>query len=137
MMTKNGDNIDKLFLKATNYFLNEHIKIPHQFLSITADNLSFIFEDILNCSLKIIYKTIKNENKEGEGEKYKYIQNIEYIWIYLIENTKNYYNVCKCNVYIKGLLLTNLFLFQSTNIFFWLTAVHFLKDLDKPVLILW
>ena len=83
MMTKNGDNIDKLFLKATNYFLNEHIKIPHQFLSITADNLSFIFEDILNCSLKIIYKTIKNENKEGEGEKYKYIQNIEYIWIYL------------------------------------------------------
>ena len=78
IITKNGDNTDKLFLKATNDFLNEEcIGIPHQFLSITADNLSFIFEDILNCSLKIIYKTIKNENKEGEKDKY--IQTIEYI----------------------------------------------------------
>ena len=85
MMTKNEDNTsDKLFLKATNYFLNEHIRIPHQFLSITADNLSFIFEDILNCFLKITYKTSKNKNKEGEKDKY--IQNIEYI--FNISNSK-------------------------------------------------
>ena len=75
MMVGNGD---KLFFKATNEFLNdEWIGFKHQSLPITADNVNFIFEDILNCSLKITYKTSKKENKEGGKDKY--IQRIEYI----------------------------------------------------------